>query len=280
MDIIKWGSISFYVNSTAIRGIKNLSFSASCETEDTTEGEEKYVKRKNANPYEFSMTAILMAALGENVQATALLLTEAARKGTSGYMYCGTSKLFPFNLMATSASVSNIQISVKGEWIYAEVNLSLKQSSKYEVPPPPASQQAGSGAGAGVGSNKVSVNTSGIKTTLSLPVQYGIAKLMGQSTTGKAASTYDYLKSQIDNAKTTSAKTQTAKVLSVTTKSIAGPVNKNLSATAYSPANPVPSLSVSNPVVKAVTNNKATTTTKKLSATAKAKVISVVAVKK
>lgn len=138
MEIIKWGDIAFFVNPTAIRGIRDISISVGSETEDETNSNEKYVKRKNANGYQVSMKAILDAFLGEDVQATALKLTEAARTGGTGYLYCAGAKLFPSKFMLTDATASNIQMAPNGKWTHCEVSLTLKQCSKYNEVTQPA----------------------------------------------------------------------------------------------------------------------------------------------
>ena len=133
-NIVTWsgrGGLSFYVKATEIRGFKDLSIDASVTTEDAEKNGEKYVKRKQIGSYSISMTAVLSAALGVDVKAVALQMTEAARNGDTGYFYIGAAKLFPSSFMATSAKISNIEVTASGAWKYCEVNFTLKQASKY-----------------------------------------------------------------------------------------------------------------------------------------------------
>ncbi|MBR3740105.1 MAG: hypothetical protein IKN04_06525 [Clostridia bacterium] len=156
-DLITWsgnGGISFFIKSSEIRGVKDFSISASAETDDKTQNGEKFIKKKNSGSYQITMTAVLNAALGVDVQAVALKMTEAARKGDTGYFYTATSKLFPSNFMATDAKVNNIQMTSSGKWSYCEVALTLKQCSKFD---------GGSSGGGGGGGGKKS--NSGKKTT-------------------------------------------------------------------------------------------------------------------
>ena len=151
-DLITWsgnGGISFFIKSSEIRGVKDFSISASAETDDKTQNGEKFIKKKNSGSYQITMTAVLNAALGVDVQAVALKMTEAARKGDTGYFYTATSKLFPSNFMA-----NNIQMTSSGKWSYCEVALTLKQCSKFD---------GGSSGGGGGGGGKKS--NSGKKTT-------------------------------------------------------------------------------------------------------------------
>ena len=172
MEIIKWGEIAFFVNPTAIRGIRDISISVSSETEDETNSDEKYVKRKNANGYQVTMKAILDAFLGEDVQATALKLTEAARTGGTGYLYCAGAKLLPSKFMLTDATASNIQIAPNGKWTHCDVSLTLKQCSKYnEVTPPgqPTPSYSPGVSAAATKTKKSSVKTA--KTTTFNPIK-------------------------------------------------------------------------------------------------------------
>ena len=133
-EIVKWsgrGGIAFYVNSDEIRGIKSLSISASAETEDKTSGGQKFTKKKNSGSYQAAMTALFSAALGTDVQAAALEITEAARCGDSGYLYCRSAKLIPAKMMMVDAKVNNVSMTPGGEWFSCEVAMSLKQCGKY-----------------------------------------------------------------------------------------------------------------------------------------------------
>lgn len=148
MDIISWGNIAFYVNAKEIKGIKDLTLDAKLDTEDKTEDGQKFVKVKNKGSYTVTMTAVLQKALNVDVQKTALELTEAARLGKTGYIYCGGKKLLTPQFMMTEAKVSNININKNGQWLGCEAALTLKQSSKG------AGDGGGGGGGGGGGRMK------------------------------------------------------------------------------------------------------------------------------
>lgn len=163
-DLITWsgnGSISFFSKSNEIRGVKDFSIKTSVETEDKTQSSEKFAGKKNSGSYQITMTAVLNAALGVDVQALATMMTEAARRGDTGYFYTAGAKLFPSNFMATDATVSKIQMSGTGKWSYCEVAMTLKQCSKYDG----ISSSTGGGSG-GNGASKTSATGTAKKETL------------------------------------------------------------------------------------------------------------------
>lgn len=229
MEIIKWGDIAFFVNPTAIRGIRDISISVGSETEDETNSNEKYVKRKNANGYQVSMKAILDAFLGEDVQATALKLTEAARMGDTGYLYCAGAKLFPSKFMLTDATASNIQMAPNGKWTHCEVSLTLKQCSKYNEDVQPAQTTPSyfydDAPVAATNTKKASVKTTSTTTTKN--TQTGFLAKVGNtvatafsnlaSKIASASSIINAAKKAPTTVKTTSSSTTktTAKVVSV-----------------------------------------------------------------
>ena len=134
-DMITWsgrGGISFFIKNNEIRGVKDIGISASVETEDITQGGETFVKKKNCGSYEITLTAVLNAAMGVDVQAVALEMTEAARCGDTGYFYTAGAKLLPSNFMCTSAQVNNVQLTNTGIWKSCEVDWTLKQCSKFD----------------------------------------------------------------------------------------------------------------------------------------------------
>lgn len=134
-ELVRWsggGGLSFFIKNNEIRGVKELSIQASAETEDTTNGGEKYAKKKNSGSYKINLTAVLNAALGVDVQELALRITECARTGETGYFYTGGSKLLPSMFMAADAKISNLQMTPSGQWRYCEVSWELKQASKYD----------------------------------------------------------------------------------------------------------------------------------------------------
>lgn len=155
-ELVKWsggGGLSFFIKNNEIRGVKDLNISASAETEDTTNGGEKYIKKKNSGSYQISMTAVLNAALGVDVQSLAVAMAECARTGATGYFYTAGAKLFPSNFMCVDAKIGNIQMTPTGKWSYCEVNWTLKQCSKYDG-------TTGSSSGGSGGSTKKKTTTS------------------------------------------------------------------------------------------------------------------------
>lgn len=134
-DIVKWsgnGGISFFVKPTSIKGVKDISIKASADTEDKENGGEKYTVKKNAGGLEITMTAILNAALGVNVESAAKSILNAARKADNGYFYIAGKKLFTAKFMMTDAEAQNVILTGDGTWVSCEVNMTLKQCSKYD----------------------------------------------------------------------------------------------------------------------------------------------------
>ena len=131
-DIFTWGSFAFYVKPSGIRGVKDIEISAGCETEDSVVDAEKFVSKKNSDKYQVTLTAIVDASLGENVQETVLEMTEAARSAEQGYLYAASGKLLPFPFMLTEAKASDIDIAHSGLWTHAEIKMTLKQCAKYD----------------------------------------------------------------------------------------------------------------------------------------------------
>ena len=169
-EIVRWGDISFFVSPTSMRGIKDIAIEAGCETEESTVDNEKFVKRKNGNPYSISMTALLDARLGEDVQSVATQMTEAARLSRTGYFYTGGAKLFPSQFMMVTAKISNIELMPGGKWMRCEVAMTLKQCTKYDGTTTSASNgtsvsSGGGGSSSGSSSSKVSTKTTPTSTT-------------------------------------------------------------------------------------------------------------------
>ena len=129
-EIGRWSSYRFEVSPNVVRGFSGLTMKGSCETEDKTESNQKYVARKNGKPSEVSMTVHLDARLGCDVRGEALALVECASSGERDYFYIGNRKLMSCRLMLTDASVSEVTVAPDATWITAKVQLTMKQSSK------------------------------------------------------------------------------------------------------------------------------------------------------
>ena len=153
-ELIQWGGhggISFFVSPGEIRAFKDLTIAVSAETEDKTNGGEKYTSKKNSGGYKITLTAILNAALGVDVQGMALAITESARLGEQGYFYINGAKLFPSSFMSTDASIGSVTMTGDGKWTYAEVSWTLKQCGKYDDGASGGTSGGGGSGGSGSG---------------------------------------------------------------------------------------------------------------------------------
>ena len=155
-QIIAWNDISFALGGSSVNAVEDIGITGSCETEDSESGGEKFVKRKSSKPYEIKMKAILDAHLGVDVQSMAKKMTEAARTSTTGYFYTGSNKLFTCKFMMVEASISDIVMNSSGTWISCEVDLKLKQSTKYDGSTGSSSSGGGSSGGSSSSSSKKS----------------------------------------------------------------------------------------------------------------------------
>lgn len=128
--LAQFGSLQFEISSSTALLLENLKLSSECETEEKTGDEQKYVSSKNGKPVQASFAVILSAALGINVKDKVTEILNSAQRGDQAYFYIVGSKLFPFKMMMVSAATEEIQTSPSGVWVYAKVNITLKQSSK------------------------------------------------------------------------------------------------------------------------------------------------------
>lgn len=130
-EIGSWNGHAFTVTPTLIRSFTGLTIKGSSETEDKTSGSQKYVSRKNSNPYEISLTVELNALTGCDVKKEALKFVEQAHNGAKDYFYLGGKKLIACQLMLVEASVSEAVIAANGTWTACKVKLTMKQCEKY-----------------------------------------------------------------------------------------------------------------------------------------------------
>ena len=152
----RWGGIKFSVSKSPIRGFTGLTIKGSCETDDTTKGNQKYVMRKKGNPSEVNLTVVLNASLGCDVRSDALKLVSYANDGKKDYFYVGSKKLLSCMLMLVDATVNEVILGNNcNTWISSEVGLTMKQSDESD-----------SSSG---GSNKASVKRSNTKKTPATP---------------------------------------------------------------------------------------------------------------
>lgn len=179
-ELVKWsggGGISFFIKRNEIRGVRDLNISTMVETEDTTNGGEKYTKKKNSGSYQISMTAVLNAALGVDVQGLAVTMAECARTGDTGYFYTSGAKLFPSNFMCVEAKIGNIQMTPTGKWSYCEVNWTLKQCSKYDGTTGSSNSSGGSSTKKTVTTTTSSISTKAAEVTAAVGLAIGTISL-------------------------------------------------------------------------------------------------------
>lgn len=131
-EVGKWNSHTFVVSPNVIRSFTGLTIKGSSETEDKETGGQKYVSRKSGKPAEISLTVLLSALTGNDVRNEALAFVDEARRGSQGYFYVGGKKLVTCQLMLTDASISETQIASNGVWVGCKVQLTFKQSGKYD----------------------------------------------------------------------------------------------------------------------------------------------------
>lgn len=204
MELVRWsghGGIAFFVQGDQIRGIRDMGISVSSETEETTSGGEKFVKKKNSGGYQITITAELNAMLGVDVKNVALSIAEAARCGESGYFYTSGAKLFTANFMMVDAKISGIVLSTSDKWISCSVQMTLKQCSKY------SGDSVSGGGSSSSGSSKSSSSSSKKTTTKAKSV---IKKATEKAKT--AISTVQQAVSKVTGT-TSAAKKQSAAVL-------------------------------------------------------------------
>lgn len=163
-EVGKWNSHTFVVSPNVIRSFTGLTIKGSSETEDKETGDQKYVSRKSGKPAEISLTVLLSALTGNDVRNEALVFVDEARRGSQGYFYVGGKKLVTCQLMLTDASISETQIASNGVWVGCKVQLTFKQSGKYDGESGGSSSGGGSSGSSSGGSKKTSVKK---KTTTS-----------------------------------------------------------------------------------------------------------------
>lgn len=128
--LAQFGSLQFEISSSTALLFEKLKLSSECETEEKTVDEQKYVSAKNGKPVQASFAVILSASLGIDVKERVTAILNSVQRGEQAYFYIVGEKLFPFQMMMVSAQTEEIQTSPSGVWVYAKVNITLKQSSK------------------------------------------------------------------------------------------------------------------------------------------------------
>ena len=157
-EIAKWHGRKFVVSPTLIRSIEGLSITGGSVTTDKTSSKQGYVSFKNAKADEISCKAVFSALTGCRVRDEAMLLLSDARSGATDYFYVGGKKLLPCKLMLTDASIGEIRMTAKGEWVSCDVQMTLKQAGKY-------SSSGSSSSSSSASTKKASAKKTSTKTT-------------------------------------------------------------------------------------------------------------------
>lgn len=156
MQIGAWGGHVFEVSPGIVRSFVDLTLRGSAEVEDKVASNQKYAQRKSGNAREISLTVILSAYMGCDVRSEVSSFIEDATTGESDYFYVGGKKLINEQLMLIEASANDVEIGPGGDWVYAKVQLTMRQSEKGEVPDDTGTSSAG---GKTSGSKKNTGNT-------------------------------------------------------------------------------------------------------------------------
>lgn len=176
----RWNGHKFIVSPKLIYSFNGLQIKGSSEMKEKKDTEQGTVARKGGNPYEVSLTVHLNAYTGCDVRKEALALVSEARAGKNDYFYVANKKLTSCKLMLVEATVKDVEITAKGTWKSANVQLTMKQCNKGDGFMGGSSSSSGGGGGGGSsggggggggysggGSAKTSVNNSSPTTTSS-----------------------------------------------------------------------------------------------------------------
>lgn len=129
----RWNGHIFEVSPSVIRSWSGLTIKGSNKTSDKTKKKEKYIATSTTNPTEIGLTIYLYAQLGCDVRAETMAFVEEARKGATDYFYVGDTKLVPYSLLLTEANVKESKFGSNGEWISAQIKLTMKQGETMPV---------------------------------------------------------------------------------------------------------------------------------------------------
>ena len=150
-EIGRWNGHQFIISPKFIMGFDGLQIKGSSELKDKKESMQGAVSRKGANPLEVSMTVKLNAYSGNDVRKEAIALLNDAKEGMADYFYIGNKKLVDCKLMLTDATIKDVQISLKGTWTSADVQVTMKQCDGGTVNTDASSDDSSSGGGGGSG---------------------------------------------------------------------------------------------------------------------------------
>lgn len=197
-EIGRWNNHIFEVSPTVMRSFDDLTIVGKADTEEKTAGTQKYLSYKNGGAISVTMTILLSKFLGCDVREEALAFVNEARTGCRDYLYLDGKKLVTCPLMLTNAEVSQTEIAAGGQWVYAEVKVTFKQSDKCDGEAGGSSSSGGSG-----GSSKKSGSGSTKSTTSKVAGVAGIVASIVKAQTGnkeETKSAQSYVKSQIQKA--------------------------------------------------------------------------------
>lgn len=197
MVIAKWGDRSFYVKTNTIYSFSKLMYEFEAETEEVTNGTQRFIKVKAQKPRSTTLKVLLDARLGTDVRKHIDWYLDRVYKGSSAYLYVQGKKLLPCELIITKAAVSSMELAPDGKMIMAEMELTFTQSTRmdgteYIAPEPVVTNSGGGGGGGGGGSR----GGSGSKKPPSKPS--GLA--VGAALIGAAAGAVAAARSIISNA--------------------------------------------------------------------------------
>ena len=123
-----WGRFKWAIKQNSIKSFTDLSMKAGSDLDTSSKKKTDYVKRKNGQPREISFTVILNANTGCKVKSDLDVLLNNAQNGLADYLYIGGKKNKKKKLMMTAASAKKFIIGPKGQFVYAEVDVTLKQA--------------------------------------------------------------------------------------------------------------------------------------------------------
>ena len=230
----RWNGHKFVISPKKIYSFTGLQVKGSSELKDKKDSGQGKVARKGGNPTEVSLTIPINAFTGCDVRKEAMAFVSEARAGKSDYFYVGNKKLVSCKLMLTDATVKEVEITAKGVWKKADVQVTMKQCNKgggsSSNSNSKSSSSGGSSSGSssgssGGGSNKVSVRNSTPTTTKSTTwfqkiantVKTGVQNLgnkIKNALTGKTTTS--------STAKKTTSATATIKKLTTTANKASG----------------------------------------------------------
>lgn len=226
----RWNGHKFIISPKKIYSFTGLQVKGSSELKDKKDSGQGKVARKGGNPTEVSMTIPINAFTGCDVRAEAMAFVKEARAGKKDYFYVGSKKLVSCKLMLTDATVKEVEITAKGKWKYAEVQVTMKQCNKGGKSSGSSSSSTSSGSSGGSsggggsygGSNKVSVQNTAPTTTKSTSWFQKVANTV--KTTVQNIGTK--IKNAFSGLTTSSAKASGVKSATATIKKLTTSANK------------------------------------------------------